>query len=54
MHRKARGQFAWDDPDLEIDWRMPADKVLLSEKDRVHPRLKNAEWLFDSNVSLYL
>ena len=51
---QSEGAIAWDDPDLEIDWRMPADKVLLSEKDRVHPRLKNAEWLFDSNVSLYL
>ena len=51
---QSEGAIAWDDPDLEIDWRMPADKVLLSEKDREHPRLKNAEWLFDSNVSLYL
>ena len=51
---QSEGAIAWDDPDLEIDWRMPADKVLLSEKDRVHPRLKNAEWLFDSNVTLYL
>ena len=51
---QSEGAIAWDDPDLGIGWRMPADKVLLSEKDRVHPRLKDAEWLFDSNVSLYL
>ena len=48
------GAIAWDDPDLGIDWRIPADKVLLSEKDKVHPRLQDVEWLFDSNVSLYL
>ena len=32
---------AWDDPDLAIDWRVPADKVLLSEKDKKHPFLKD-------------
>ncbi len=50
---QAEGAVAWNDPDLAIDWRLPADKVLLSEKDRHHPRLKEAEWLFDYNESLY-
>lgn len=50
---QAEGAIAWNDPDLAIDWRIPADKVLLSEKDRHHPRLKEAEWLFDYNESLY-
>ena len=40
------GAIAWDDPDLGIDWGIPMDKVLLSEKDRLHSRLKDAEWLF--------
>ena len=31
--------LAWDDPDLGIDWRIPVDKILLSEKDKMHPRL---------------
>ncbi len=35
----SEGAIAWDDPDLGIDWRIPADKVILSEKDRHHPRL---------------
>ena len=34
------GAIAWNDPDLNIDWRIPADKVLLSEKDKKHPTLK--------------
>ena len=36
---EAEGAVAWDDPDLAIDWRIPADDIKLSEKDRKHPRL---------------
>ena len=43
---QSEGALAWDDPDLGIDWGIPMDKVLLSEKDRLHSRLKDAEWLF--------
>ena len=35
----SEGAVAWDDPDLGIDWRIPADKVIL------HPRLKDVDWL---------
>ena len=47
------GAIAWDDPDLGIDWKVPADKIILSAKDTSHPRLKDAEWLFDYNENLY-
>jgi len=33
--------LAWDDPDLAIDWRVPADGLLLSERDRQWPRLRD-------------
>ena len=49
----SEGAVAWDDPDLGIDWRIPAEQVILSEKDRHHPRLKDADWLFDYNENLY-
>lgn len=50
---QSEGALAWDDPDLGIDWRIPSDKIILSEKDRHHPCLKDAEWLFDYNGQLY-
>lgn len=36
---EAEVAVAWDDPDLAIDWLIPADDIKLSEKDRKHPRL---------------
>mgnify|MGYP005759756369 FL=1 len=50
---QSEGALAWDDPDLGIDWRIPTERVLLSEKDRHHSRLRDAEWLFDYNEKLY-
>ena len=50
---QSEGALAWDDPDLGIDWRIPADRVLLSEKDRHHSPLRDAEWLFDYHEKLY-
>lgn len=35
--------IAFDDPDLNIDWQLPADKVILSAKDTRHPQLKDAD-----------
>lgn len=41
------GAIAWDDPDLGIDWQIPADAVILSDKDRNHPRLSECTELFE-------
>lgn len=37
---QSEGAIAWDDPDLNIDWRIPADKIILSAKDSKHPLLR--------------
>lgn len=50
---QSEGAIAWDDPDLGIDWRIPAGRVVLSGKDRHHCRLKDAEWLFDYGTDYY-
>ena len=50
---QSEGAIAWDDPALAIDWRIPADRILLSEKDRSHPLLKDMEPVFDYNTDLY-
>ncbi|MBQ3440173.1 MAG: dTDP-4-dehydrorhamnose 3,5-epimerase [Bacteroidales bacterium] len=35
----SEGAVAWNDPELGIDWRIPAGDALLSEKDKHHPFL---------------
>lgn len=30
------GAIAWNDPQLNIDWRIPEQEIILSEKDRHH------------------
>ena len=47
------GAIAWNDPSLAIDWRLPAEAVILSEKDRRHPLLAEADELFDYNTDYY-
>ncbi len=44
---QCEGAIAWDDVDLAIDWRLPADAVLLSEKDSKHPKLSEIDSPFD-------
>ena len=31
----------YDDPDINIDWRIPADKIIISEKDKLAKRLRD-------------
>ena len=51
--KESEGSVAWNDPQLAIDWRIPADKVLLSDKDRLSKNIANADYLFDYNEKLY-
>ena len=50
---QSEGAIAWNDPDIGIDWQLPAEDVLLSAKDAAHPMLKDSEDLFDYNTDYY-
>ena len=47
------GAIAWNDPALGIDWGLPEADVLLSEKDRHHAPLAEADGLFDFSIDYY-
>ena len=50
---QSEGAIAWNDAEIGIDWRIPADKVILSAKDMAHPTLAECNTLFDYNEKLY-
>ncbi|WP_300672960.1 dTDP-4-dehydrorhamnose 3,5-epimerase [Soonwooa sp.] len=43
--KDAEGAVAWDDPDLGIDWQLPIEDVILSEKDKLSPSFKDEQFL---------
>lgn len=51
--KESEGSVAWNDPQLAIDWRIPAGDVLLSPKDKLSKNIEEAEYLFDYNEKLY-
>lgn len=38
---ESEGGIIWNDPGLGIDWRIPPEDMIVSEKDRNRPRLKD-------------
>ncbi|HEY9340827.1 MAG TPA: dTDP-4-dehydrorhamnose 3,5-epimerase [Hanamia sp.] len=42
-HKESEGGILWNDPKLNIDWKVPVDKVLVSEKDARYPSLENCK-----------
>lgn len=52
-HPEADGGISILDNSLGIDWRIPTEQAILSEKDTKHPLLKDFDSPFDYNVSLY-
>jgi dTDP-4-dehydrorhamnose 3,5-epimerase len=38
-NKELEGGIMFNDPDLQIDWRIPADRMIISEKDTKHPGL---------------
>lgn len=50
---QADGGISIRDASLNIDWQIPTEKAILSEKDTKHPLLQDFESPFDINISLY-
>ncbi len=50
---QADGGIQISDDSLGIDWRIPADKAILSEKDLHHPLLADFDSPFHVDVDLY-
>lgn len=38
---ESEGAIAWNDPDINIDWKIPIEDMILSDKDKNHPYLKD-------------
>lgn len=39
---ESEGSILWNDPQLNIDWKLTLDEILLSDKDKISPMLKEA------------
>lgn len=52
-HPEADGGINILDKSLKIDWRIPIEKVLLSEKDTKHALLKDFDSPFEITIDLY-
>ena len=52
-HPEADAGIQLLDPALGIDWRIPWDRAVMSEKDRVRAALQDSPLDFDYNVDLY-
>ena len=50
---QADGGISIADESLGIDWKIPADKILLSEKDMLHACLKDFDSPFTIDMDLY-
>ncbi len=42
-HPETEGGLLFNDNDIDIDWKIPLDEAVLSEKDLKHPNLSNFE-----------
>ena len=52
-HPEVDGGISIVDASLGIDWRIPTDQALLSEKDTKHPLFKDFQSPFDVKIALY-
>ncbi|MCC6515220.1 MAG: dTDP-4-dehydrorhamnose 3,5-epimerase [Chitinophagales bacterium] len=45
-NKSAEGGIAYNDSSLQIDWKIPANDIVLSEKDQLNPSVEHANFNF--------
>jgi len=45
-HPELEGGILYNDPDLNIDWKISENQITVSERDKKHPKLKDANFNF--------
>jgi dTDP-4-dehydrorhamnose 3,5-epimerase len=45
--KDSEGSIIWNDPELAIDWKIPADQAIVSERDMNHPTFREATHHFE-------
>lgn len=51
---QSEGGIMWNDPALNIDWQIPLEDIILSDKDMENPQLSDSDYLFDFTENLYV
>ena len=46
-HPEAEGAIVWNDTELKIDWKIPIEKITLSEKDKAYPNFMDQDFHFN-------
>ena len=48
-HKESEGGILYSDPALQIDWKVPVDQAIVSDKDKVQPLLSEVVANFQFN-----
>ena len=51
---QSEGGILWNDPTLNIDWKITMEDIILSEKDKSNPLLADSDYLFNFTQDLYV
>jgi dTDP-4-dehydrorhamnose 3,5-epimerase len=51
---QSEGGILWNDPTLNIDYKITMEDIILSEKDKSNPQLADSDYLFNFTQDLYV
>jgi dTDP-4-dehydrorhamnose 3,5-epimerase len=51
---QSEGGILWNDPTLNIDYKITMEDIILSEKDKSNPLLADSDYLFNFTQDLYV